>query len=123
MRLVAAVGAIALAVSVSAGDAAQPKEPFRFQATAPPTLRIGAPALVLRVRSTEPAALTVTLYRSGAKLETWREVVGLDRRRVRLPLKATSRRLGRYTLLLAATAAGETVFRTLRYRVVAPVPG
>jgi hypothetical protein len=115
VRQLLLAAAAALIFAVPAGQAAKPS--FSFRANTPATLTADATAVVLAVRSSEPAAVTATLYRSGRKLDTWRTSVATGRTRLRLPLRATSRRVGRYALLVRTSAGTETVFRTLRFRI------
>jgi hypothetical protein len=115
VRRLVLVAAASLLLAVPASQAGKPS--FSFRASAAAKVTAGATAVVLDVRSSEAADVTATLYRSGRKLETWRTSVATGHSRLRLPLRASSRRIGRYALLVSAHAEPETVFRTLRFRI------
>ena len=115
------VAVAALVLAVPSTRAARPA--FTFRATAPATIRAGSAAVVLHVRSSAPAGVDATLYRSGLRLATWERSVAAGAGRLRLALSPRSRVPGHYTLLVRASAGGETIYRTVRFRIISqPTP-
>jgi hypothetical protein len=76
-------------------------------------------SLVLHVRPSFPAALTVTLKRQGKKLASWHARLSATARAITLTLPQNARRRGVATLVLSVSGAGESVTRSVPITIAA----
>jgi hypothetical protein len=73
---------------------------------------------VLRARPSFPATLRAVLKRGGRKVASWRAALKRAGKTVRLVLPKAARRVGRATLVLTLSGAGERISRRVPLAIV-----